>query len=548
MSVETPGDGPTDDVTGVERAQYPKPRAHGAGLQNVLNDLSPSDRHAPAGNRGTLYARAIEYWRENVGDTAKEPFVAVENFNAEWLPDGRQFALLLTSSRWKAGTGRGDDYSAYYDQHIKLREVRENAEGEREYRKPALALHVELMPQYKDLVYKSGDPLECPYGEGTRIVTSTTWAQSPDEMENRAYDALAAIYGADAFDREDVNPDSRRIQKGEAHIRSHIDTKNALVETIEQSKDLIDFGGDSEIDAYQKRVQEGWLEARVESGRWHMLGFERADYDIELKVYQRSEWHKVPETDPGHHPKLEASFSGSHGQLPHADEWDSVIDQLRRVVATHAQWAGVDRSDLIADDYFDGPACEPFDFDRPTGRRDMLYQRYKDRSTEIYREALKESTTAVYDVLQVVARENGATYDMLEEKTGLARSTVRYHVSRLCESGVFARRGNPVLVSFVSRNLAQRARDVLREVYPDDTPDQMEKRAEERRERRENDENGPAPSDDGSDDDSSDDAGSFVYLKDWGGTPQMLVDQIVAGERTETDVRVREFENDGPPR
>ncbi|MFC6765970.1 winged helix-turn-helix transcriptional regulator [Natrinema soli] len=474
-----------DDVTGSESDTFPKPRAHGAAVMNHLADVRNPDA-GRSDERGTLYDRSLSYWREHVGDRDLEPHVAVDDFEADWLPSG-DYALVLTSSRWKAGTGRGDDYRSYYEQHLKLREWGpETDDGERELRKPALALHVEIMPQFRDMVYKSGDSLECPYGEGTRLLAWTTWAEDPFEIERRMYDALRAVYGAGAVDLDDRVDDARRISKAEAHIRFHIDKKNPAVETLEQSKQLIGWGGESEIDAHQRRQKEGWLEALVESDRWHLLGFDPQRYSTEVKIYQANQWHKKPKTDPFHHPKLEASYAGvDRGELPHVSEWDDVLEHLRAVVATHARWAGIDRSDLAADDFFDGPESAPWDFERPTGRRSMLRERYEDLATDIYREALKESTTAVYDILRVIAEHDGANYDTLVERTGLARSTVRYHVRRLAETGVVSREGNPVMVFFVSQVVLERAREILREVRPEDMPEDLDGRADERRERRE---------------------------------------------------------------
>jgi len=109
-----------DDVTGSESDTFPKPRAHGAAVMNHLDDVQ-NPRAGRSAERGTLYDRSLSYWREHVGDRDFEPHVAVDDFEADWLPSG-DYALVLTSSRWKAGTGRGDDYRSYYEQHLKLRE------------------------------------------------------------------------------------------------------------------------------------------------------------------------------------------------------------------------------------------------------------------------------------------------------------------------------------------------------------------------------------------------------------------------------------------
>ncbi|WP_232687939.1 hypothetical protein [Halobacterium zhouii] len=279
-----------DTVTGTVQATYPRPRAHGAAVGNVLNDLAPSERANAPQDRSTLYQTAVDYWMNHVQDADAEPYIAVPDFSASWLPDdGKQYALVTKSSRWKAGVGHGDDYTAFYEQHLMLRRVQEDDDGERELSKGPLALHVEIMPQYADLVYASGDPLQYPdeYGEGTRVVAWTTWADSGEAVETRAYDAIRAVYGADALDvARDRNDDARRIQKAEAHIRFAQPEKNAVVDAVEQSQRLIDYGGQSEIDAYQNRVQAGWQEARVESDRWKLLGFDAQPYSTELKVYQ----------------------------------------------------------------------------------------------------------------------------------------------------------------------------------------------------------------------------------------------------------------------
>ena len=478
VSEAVPGSGGRN-VTDTEIGEFPRPSAHGSAVANHFSDCdaAPSD---PSAQRATLYDRALETWRDVVGDVENEPHVLVEDFQADWLPDG-EFALELSSSRWKAGTGEGDGYRAYYQQHLRLRQWRDGS-----LVKPPLAIHVEIIPQFDHLVYEDGNEFDPPYGNGTRVRCSTTWAEDPYEVERRMYDVLAAAYGADSFDLEDRVEESRRISKAEAHIRFLIDKKAAAIETLEQSKQLIAWGGHSEIEGWSRRVKQGWVEERISSDRWWLLGFDEQRYSTECKLYQASNWHKKPRTHWAHHPKLEASFDGvDRGPLPHISEWGDVLDHLRTVVATHAHWAGVGPEDLVADDFYDGAREPAWSYERPTGRRSMLKRRYEDLATDVYREALKESTTAVYDILRVIAEETGASYDTLVERTGLARSTVRYHVRRLAEEGVVKRLGNPVLVVFVSQSLLERARSILREVRPGDLAEDMAERAEERRDRRE---------------------------------------------------------------
>jgi DNA-binding MarR family transcriptional regulator len=526
-----------DDVVDCETCEYPEPRAHGAGVMNVLNDADGEDPE-------TLYMRAIKYWRDEVGSRDNEPHIVADDVEHDWLPElpsGTEYVYQLTSSRWKAGNGEGENYSAFYDQHIKLRRM--NDEGDLSV--PATSIHIELMPQSRDLVYKDGNPLECPFGEGTKVRATTTWAETGHEIERRMFDALREIYGEDAVNIQTRNHNSRKIVKAEGHIRFDIEKKNQAIETIEQSKQLIGWGGASEIDAYQERIREGWLEAKLISDRWDLLGFQGKRYSTEVKIYQTHDFHKRPPNDPFKHPKLEASFAGvDDGALPHIDQWDDVMTHLREIVATHAEWAGIERSDLVEDDYFDGSGAPTMQYEKPQGRREMLRRRYEDVATEVYREALKTNTEAVYDILKIVTEESGASYDTLEERTGLARTTVRYHVRRLAENGVFARLGNPVIVVFVSHQLLERAKEIIREIKPDDQAEDMAERAEERREKREErddearDEDGLQEDSDDSDDGHGD-RGDWEYFDVLELEPHQIGNALERGFLAEGHVRLR---------
>lgn len=556
VSLDTPSsagvvapDQHVSEVTDSEEDRFGEPRAHGASIQNVLNDLAPSDRDKRGLDRGTLYDHAVAYWREHVETHEHEPYVAVEDFDADWLPEDGQYALAIKSSGWKAGYGLGDDYSQFYEHHLMLRRVVETKHGTK-LKKPPLALHVEVQPQFRDLVYKDGNPLECPHGEGTRLEIWTTWAEHPEDAEQRAYDALRAVYG-DVFTVEDRNPNSRRVAKAEAHVRFAHEKMGNVVETLDQSRKLVAYGGNSEIDAHQRRQREGYLEALVESDRWDLLGFPDQPFHSAMKVYRRKDWHTLSPDNSGYHPKLEAFFAGvDRGELPHVSEWEHVMDHLRTMCATHARWAGLERSDLVEDDYFDGALAPEYEFKRPTGRKHMLRQRYEEVATEVYREALKPNTTAIYDLMKVVAEHRGATYDKLVEETGLARSTVRYHVARLEDAKVFCKvEKNPVLVAFTAPLAREKASDVLEEVYPDDTPEDRQRRAEarredrrERQERRDDDLESEAEQrevDDPSTSESSNDSLGFRYLTHVEASAHDLAFLRDHDELGERDVRVR---------
>ena len=521
----------------------PEPVAHGAAVQAVFND---ANRDEP------VYSAVHRTWYEVVGDRDQEPGVVAEldADDLEWLDaptPGRDWVVKLTSSRWKAGTGTGDDYSAYYKYDLTLRERDEDGD----LYKTGRACSLRVIPQFDDLHYKDGSELTLQYGEGSLVRCMTTWADESEEVERRMLDVLQAVLDVDRERlRLDRDEESRRIQKAEAHHRFDIGWKRQVVETLDRTRELIAYGGMSEIDAHQKRQREGYLEALVDADRWHLLGFDRTRFDIELKCYQAAGWANIPREDPAHHPKLEASFAGvdGDGALPHVDEWDDVMSTLRTVVSSHLDWSGVGRDELVADDYQPGPAVPEYTYAHPSGRREQLRERFEAVSTEVYREALKANTQAVYDILLVVATESGASYDELEKRTGLARSTIRYHVSRLAEIGVVDKVSNPVLVVFPSLAALEASKDILRTIYPDDQVDDMMERAEERRERREerddpssvgDDQEETDDVDDAGDGDRGDDANTWRYFSETILEPHQLANALEKDYLEPEHVRVR---------
>jgi len=542
MSVDSPNTPDTEvgtlpDPTLQDR-RGPKPVAHGAAVQCVFNDTDRDD---------TVYKQVFDLWQSVVGDHANEPGI-VARFGpdrVDWLGDpkhGDEWAIKLTSSRWKGGTGEGDNFSKWYKYDLTLREIDDD---DTRYR-PDNSCSLRVIPQLDELHYEDGNEITYQYGTGSLVRCNTTWAKSSEEVESRMMDVLEIVLDVDRGRLlEDQNHDSRRIQKAESHHRFDIGWKRQVIETIDQTRQLIAYGGMSEIDAHQERERAGYLEAVLDADRWHLLGFERTTYDIELKCYQTEGWSEIPRTDPSHHPKIEASFSGTKGDhaLPHVDEWDDVMQTLSTVVSSHLDWSGVGREQLVADDFQDGPGRPEYVYPHPTGRREQLKERYDNVSTEIYREALKANTEAVYDILSVVATNYGASYDFLEKRTGLARSTIRHHAKRLQEAGVIQRIGNPVLVVFPSPAVLDDAKEILRKVYPDDMVDDMDDRAEERRQRREErDDPDTNPDDQEENNDADDDRDRseweyFAELFEIG--PDQLATALDRGHIEEDHVRIR---------
>ncbi len=485
MSVDLP-DTPDADLNSLPSPDLAtksgsKPVAHGGGTQAVFND---TDRDR------TIYRQFFDLWQNSVCDRENEPGVVAEinHTDYDWLgyPEAGQWVLVLKSKGWKGGTGEGDDWSQYYEYDLLLRQ--QDEDGNLSTNGKSCSLRV--TPQLPKLNYKDGSDISYNHGHGSLVRCATTWAETSEEIESRMYDLLLAVLDdldADQLD-DDRNYDSRKVWKAEQHLRFDIGWKQQVVDTIQRSEELIAYGGQSNIDASKKRQREGYLEAVVSADRWELLGFDDTEYDIELKCYQTDGWHEYPRGHHSHHPKIETSFAGVDGdqELPHVDEWDEMTDTLRCIVSSHLQWSGVGRDQLIADDYQSGPARPDYQYSHPTGRQNQLRERYEAVGTQVYKEALKPNTDAVYDILQIVATERGATYDLLEERTGLARSTIRHHCQRLDETGVIERIGNPVLIVFPSLAALDESLEILREVYPHEQIDDILERAEQRRKKRKN--------------------------------------------------------------
>lgn len=551
MSIDTSAASDQLPDVDVETRRGPRPASHGAAVINHYSDRDLDLRldRDDADRETTIYDALLDTWRDQVGDRDLEPYPIAELDEdlVEWLPNSaRDWVVAISSSRWKAGTGTEDDgdYRAYYEYDLMLRQRTDDGE----LKKPPLSINLSVTPQYSELNYKDGNDLELPYGEGSRVVTQTTWSETAEEIEERSVDVLVAAIGADR-DRLELarDVDSRRIQKAEAHVRFTIDKKNQVVNSIRHTEDLIAYGGRTEIESHRKRLKDGWLEAKCDADRWDLLGFAQNKYNIELKCYQFTNWTEIPRSESAHHPKIEAAFNGTLGdeRLPHVDQWEEIMSTLRSIVSSHLDWSGISRSDLVADDYQDGPGLEEYTYQYPANRREQLRARYEDVETDLYQEALKTQTTAVYDILHTVTRNRGASYDQLETATGLARSTIRYHVRRLDDRGVLDRvQGAETLVVFPSLFVLDKAEEILDRVYSGDLLEDQEERAEERRRRREERDDDQEESDDQDvdeldDQDDDRDRGRWEYFRDVDLDPHQLSNALERDYLDDDEIRVR---------
>lgn len=501
LDVAAPADCPDDEdlprLEGIttETRTLPQPAYHGAAGMFVLNDNrrpaadvgwnAGSGRNIPDGSayqhaRAAAYALDDDRVRDPVDD--KDRIVLSTDYDVQ----GVSHAVVMTDSRWRGGTGTGDDYSPWWKYDVTLKPLDED--GEVDWgRTPVEALSLKIQPQYPELVDSRGQDVGAPYGLGSLVHVQATWIDDPYELVRRARDLLEDALNYD-FDAHLVNDESLRFWKAEAHVRFTQEKLQDLVHTLRQSVDLMArHAADFETDGIHEDNE--WLEAKVTSDDWEQLGFPHLNVPILLKIYQSDGGEQAEY--PFNQPKIEAALLGNpSGEKLHFDRWGEVSQALEELVLSHLEWADVGAADLVEDDYFEGAAADPCEWEHPEGRRYWLKEHYESLVPDLYREATKANTTLVYDILGVVRRHGRVTYQTLMDETGAAYRTVREHVTRLSamggeDPGILKKvQDVETWVAFSSRYFEEDADDALDKVRPDDTPADREDRADDRRERR----------------------------------------------------------------
>jgi hypothetical protein len=489
----------------------PSAARHGGGGKFLLDDRDRDDqlaakfdvgddgREFPDGSlyqhaRAAFYA-AVEDGRLVEDGDGKEYAVLSREYEHPAADEDETYAVTLRSTRWKAGRGQGDDYGAWYKYDITLQVLDDDGEIAWE-RTPPRSLSLKIMPQVDGLVYKDGNPLELPHGEGSLVQVQSTWVDDTEQFVERAAHLVGHTlnYGLRS---SDLVEESAAFSKAEVHHRVDESVEGDLVQTVRQSAELLaEHSADVETSGIHE--DDRWLEARVVTDGWEKLGFPRLGADILLKVYYPDNPEFV--TFPMDQPKIEVALEGKEtvvdeetGQTTERmipwDRWDEVMAILEEILLSHLTWADVSPADLVADDYSEGPQAEPVQIQHPEGRRLWLRKHYESLVPALYREATKSNTDLIYDLLDVVRRRGGVTYDDLVDETGAARRTIREHVRRLerevgGEDGpglLERRRGHVTLVSFSSRYLEEltddEGRHALEKIKPEETPADRRERA-----------------------------------------------------------------------
>ena len=98
-----------------------------------------------------------------------------------------------------------------------------------------LALHVETVPQFRETVYESGDPLEHPYAMYSARTTVPTWwypyrvSREDDSMRWRIVTVLVLFSGSGIADETEPDVKSKGVQETRLRISFRM---SSLIESI----------------------------------------------------------------------------------------------------------------------------------------------------------------------------------------------------------------------------------------------------------------------------------------------------------------------------
>lgn len=519
---------------------------------------------------GSLYQHCRAAWYELAdalieNNQGKQYAILDRDYEYPGGDDDEQYAITLRSSRWKAGTGEGDDYSPWYKYDLTVQKVTDNGHIQWDST-PTQSLSLKVHPQYDDLVYPDGSDLIPPHGDGSYISVQSTWVDETEQLVERAAHLVGHAFGYE-LSHDDIVTESLGFDKAEVHHRFNASRESDVVQTLKQSGDLLAKHA-AEVETWGIYENDRWMKAKIRTSEWEKLGFPDLDAPILIKCYYPDNPERLDY--PMNQPKLEVALDGKETVYENGrhtqkmipwDRWEEVMVVLEEILLAHLEWADVGTDDLVADDYCDGPSAERVEFQHPDGRRSWLRKHYESLMPELYREATKNNTDLIYDILDVVRQQGRVTYETLVEETGGAYRTVREHVRRLetetggDKPGILKRIPDAVtFVTFSSRYMEEIGEGALDEIKPGNTIEDRKERANERRERREEREQ---ERDDrkSSDDQTTDEDGCdpiWRYLEDVDLSPEQLATAIEREYLPEDHVRVRTddcaiFETVGPP-
>ncbi|MFB6185921.1 MAG: hypothetical protein ABEI86_03525, partial [Halobacteriaceae archaeon] len=174
-------------------------------------------------------------------------------------------------------------------------------------------------------------------------------------------------------------------------------------------------------------------------------------------------------------------------QTPHIDEWPSLRGTLRQLSTSLAIRGGVGLDDLQPDDYYKPHQSDRVDTPIPKGWRHLVRDANEERERRILKTTYESLSPSKWDVLYVIARMGGkgATYEELQEITGLSYDYIREIVSDFEKQDILLRTTYPRIIVFHNDALRLNAAERLVEVHPNRNLSDIRSDAKKRNERRE---------------------------------------------------------------
>ncbi|MCU4799713.1 hypothetical protein OB920_04950 [Halobacteria archaeon HArc-gm2] len=422
---------------------------------------------------------------ENSRGREREYVVLLEDYELA----GERVAVSLNSSRCELGkTTQAGEFRQWFKYNLSLQPLGDDGEIQW-FQTPTTSLNVTLRPQYPSLEKQTEhgvtDNWTPPFGSGTELITQTTWAEDDEEIQTRALELVQGALGYEA-DELDIQNDSRRFWKQEVHHRVSDEQADEVVHVLRQSSELL-ARHEAKIEETSVYSDGEWQIVKLRTDGWEQLGFPiLRGQTIQIKLYlpdAPAEYLEYPMDQP----KVKVSLEGrpKGGDAYHADRWEQINHVLEQVLCSHLRWPDVGTEHILQDDMSEGPHADLLQWDHPEGRRAWLRNHYDSLLPELYAEARKADTTAVYDILHSVKRRGAATYDQIAQDVRLTKRQVTGHVARLCGDdecpGILKRiTSSATVVSFSARFWEDDAHEALDQCYPDDEAADRQERVESR--------------------------------------------------------------------
>lgn len=480
-----------------ESKTFPEPTPHGCSIWVTLDD------------NNKLYELAADLLKKRENTVGREPTAdhpfRTSQFRPSWVGD---------ASSQEAGTFSTDveygemDSSGQWNQFKALvcNTYDDVQKGSLGIADNARKVRVELHKRTDELVYEDGNEYSTPGGwetgkhySGTALKIDASYVFELQETIAHAVELIGATLGqlsrVQSLFQKTVF-ETIRFTGIEVYHRHHCSTQDSVVQTLRDSAHLLAGNGGSGQETAD--IERGMYKIyRIDTNNLDSLGFETTfeyqwkgeSYEAEVSTHSIKEYcHQhaanLSEDHPLHHPKLEVRAAGGYP----APAFEALQQHLTEILHAHIHWAGIDETELVADNYY-----KPSTHDTVTTK---VPEDYKRRLKEYFQsDGLKKKvigmlfhrkTMAFHDILYTLIRQSWRTtrmsYDRLKELTGLTKRTIGRYVSKLVEHRIVAREQSGCMFICISEFAKSHIADLLDKMK---TESQVQEEIQQRKQERE---------------------------------------------------------------